>query len=145
MQRLRRQLFRSILMVSLLWLALLLPTLHFHPFLEHEHGDHESHQHGVVHADFLAAGVPHGHAEAADNHDVADHPTTSYQINFWTLISRCDPFLLDVAQTHPIFFFGEPHILRPSICGGTPEPNHPPPITQFYRSLRSPRSPPHSV
>jgi hypothetical protein len=140
------RLFRSSALISLLWAALLLPTLHFHPFLEHEHGHDESHRHGVVHADFVASVVAHGHAEIPDHQEISEGElTASYQINFSALVSRCDPFLLRVWQTHPIFFFQEPYSLNPSIRHWTRKSDHPPPIAEFYPSLGLPRSPPRSV
>jgi hypothetical protein len=140
------RLFRSSAFISLLWVALLLPTLHLHPFLEHEHGHDESHRHGVVHADFLASVVAHGHAEIPDDQDVSEgEPTASYQIKFSALVSRCDPFLLRVSQTLPIFFLEEPYSLSRSIRRWIPKSDHPPPIAEFYPSLGLPRSPPRSV
>ena len=140
------RLFRSSVLISLLWVALLLPTLHLHPFLEHEHGHHESHRHGVVHADFLASVVAHGHVEIPDNQEVSKgEPTASYQINFSALVSRWDPSLLWISQTHPIFFFEEPYSFDPSIRRRIPKSDHPPPIDEFYPSVGLPRSPPRSV
>src|ERR687892_617371 len=99
MPGLRQQLFRASASIILLWVALLLPTLHFHPFFEHAHGNNEAHGHGVVHADFLeVAAVAHGHVDTVDVHDVSDDDSQSapsYQINFLTLVSRTGPFLLN--------------------------------------------------
>lgn len=140
------RLFRLSALISLLWVALLLPALHLHPFLEHEHGHHESHRHGVVHADFLASVAAHGHAEIPDDQDLSEgEPTAPYQINFSALVSRCDPFLLGVSQTQPVFFFEKPSSSNPSIRRWIPKSDHPPPIAEFYPSLGLPRSPPRCV
>ena len=149
MLRLRLHLFRSSASIILLWVALLLPTLHFHPFFEHEHGNNEAHGHGVAHADFLAAAaVGHGHGVTADNHDATDHSQSapSYQINFLTLVSRGDLFLLNVSQRHCIFFFlDSPRSSQPSVYSWILKSDHPPPIAIFDSEPGSPRSPPRSV
>ena len=143
------RLFRLSALISLLWVALLLPTLHLHPFLEHEHGDNEAHRHGVVHADFLAASaVGHRDDVTPDNHDVPGHSQSGpfYQINFLSLVSRAGPFLLNASQTHCIFcFFEAPESFRPSVYSWTFKPDHPPPIAIFDSRPGSPRSPPRSV
>jgi hypothetical protein len=149
MPGLRQQLFRASASIILLWVALLLPTLHFHPFFEHAHGNNEAHGHGVVHADFLeVAAVAHGHVDTVDVHDVSDDSQSapSYQINFLTLVSRTGPFLLNASQTHCIFFFFEaPQSFRPSVYSWTFKPDHPPPIAIFDSKPGFPRSPPRSV
>jgi hypothetical protein len=146
MVRYSLRLFGASALISVLWVALLLPTLHLHPFLEHEHGHGESHRHGVVHADFLASVVAHGHAEIPDDQDVSEgEPTALYQINVSALVSRWDSSLLGISQTHPIFFFEKPYSFNPSIRRWTPRSDHPPPIAEFYPSLGLPRSPPRFV
>jgi hypothetical protein len=143
-----RQFFRSSVSIILLWVALLLPTLHFHPFFAHEHGDHEVHGHAVVHADFLAVAVGHDHDTTADIHNVSGHDQSepSYQVNFLSLVSRAGAFLLNASQTHWIFFFFEAsQSFRPSVYSWTFKPDHPPPIAIFDFEPGFPRSPPRSV
>src|SRR5215510_253210 len=141
-----RQFFRSSVSIILLWVAVFFPTLHFHPFFEHEYGDNEAHGHGVVHADFLAAvAAGHRHGDIADIDDVSGHRQSgpSYQINFLSLVSRADSSLLNAPQTHCIFLlFEEPHSFRPSVYNWTFKPEHPPPIAIFDSKPGFPRSPP---
>ena len=143
-----RQFFRASASLLLLWVALLLPTLHFHPFFEHDHGNNEPHGHGVVHADFFSAfTVGHRLDVTADNHDVSDHHESapSYQINFLSLVSRAGPFVLNTSPTRCVFFFFDAPSFRASVLGWTCKPDHPPPIPIFDSKPGSPRSPPRSV
>ena len=140
------QLFRSSVSIILLSVAVFFPTLHFHPFFEHEYGHSEAHGHGVVHADFLAAvAAGHRHGEMADMDDVSGHRQSgpSYQINFLSLVSRAGPSLLNAPQTHCIFlFFEEPHSFRRSVYNWTFKPEHPPPRQRLFFAPNAPRSPP---
>jgi hypothetical protein len=146
MPGLHRQFFRASAAIVFLWVALLLPTLHFHPFFEHEHGHNDAHGHGVVHADFLtASAVGHRDDVTADNHHVPGHDESgpSYQINFLSLVARAGPFLLSASQTHCLFrFFEAAESFRPSVYSWTFKPDHPPPNAIFDSKPGSPRSPP---
>ena len=68
MSALRTSFCRLALLPVLLLASLLLPTLHLHPVYEHDHNG-PSHQHAIVHADFLAA-LAHDHRNAQQK-DVA--------------------------------------------------------------------------
>jgi len=143
-----RQFFHSSVSIILLSVAVFFPTLHFHPFFEHEYGHNEAHGHGVVHADFLAA-VAGGHYPdvTADVHGVSGHRQSGpfYQVNFLSVVSRAGPSLLNAPQIHCIFlFFEEPLSFRP-VYNWTFKPEHPPPIAIFDSKPGFPRSPPRSV
>ena len=143
-----RQLSRAVVLLPLVWVALLLPTLHVHTFLEHEHGTSDMHGHAVAHADFLAAAIGHGHGETAEEHPVPDHSQSglSYQINFLSLVPGTSLTLLNTSQPACVLCtLEEPVLFRPSIQRCLVKPDLPPPIAAPDLSSGTPRSPPRSV
>jgi len=134
-----------VLLPVLLTASLLLPTLHLH--LVHDHDGH-SHQHAIIHADFLSVSAQdHRHARQEAAVLGADSPWAFTQSGLIALFARNvesqltslektpDFFLIDVAITHPqlVQFV---HILKR---------DHPPPMQQVFLAPNAPRSPPQLV
>ena len=66
MSALRSKSWHVALLPSMLWVLLLLPTLHLHSPDEHD-GDGHVQRHVIIHADFLAASAQqHGHLDRDD-------------------------------------------------------------------------------
>ena len=127
--------------------TLLLPVLHFHRDYSHGHGHHETHDHGVIHADFFAT-FAQDHGEESSEHKVWDESPTGVpdQISLVTLASRNLWSFAEDFQNKVFLIFIEP-VTPPESppYRWTLEREHSPPIAAFYRNPNSPRSPPQSV
>jgi hypothetical protein len=139
--------FRRGIIATLLLVSLILPSLHFHPSYEHDHGEDIAHSHGVVHADFFAV-LGDNHSEQADDRirvSDGESPWSTDQINLVTLASQ--NLKPDTFQTYSVFLFYEERQNPSQILfhGAFLKPDHPPPITESYTSLGSSRSPPRSA
>ena len=145
MSALRSNYWRLVLLPVLLTASLLLPALHMHQV--HDHDGH-SHQHALIHADFLSVSTQ-VHRLAREEAAVlgADSPWTFTQSGLIALFARNvdsqltslekspDFFLIDVAitQTQLVQFV---HILKR---------DHPPPVQRVFLAPNAPRSPPQLV
>ena len=140
MSALRSNYWRLVLLPVLLTASLLLPTLHMHQV----HDGH-SHEHAIIHADFLSISAQvHRHARQDAAVLGADNPWAFTQSGLIALFARNvgsqltslekspDFFLIDVAITHTqlVQFV---HILKRV---------HPPPVQQVLLAPSAPRSPP---
>jgi len=144
MSALRSNFWRLVLLPVLLVAALLLPTLHVHPVYAHDHGD-QSHQHALVHADFLAA-LAHDHSHP-DHGEIAfgDSSDRAFlQSSLAALLVRgLDVPTPDLEKT-PVFLAFDLALLRslPGIFARALEREHAPPKQQAFVTPNSPRSPP---
>ena len=151
MLRLRSFPCRLAIIASLVLVGLLLPALHFHPSYEHGHGTDSVHQHGVVHADFLAASG-HDSSEIRGDHSASnvsevESPRSSDQISLVALTSSSLKISFKALQGYSIFVYYDDRATssRSLFYRAIHKQDHPPPITEFYPSLGSPRSPPRSA
>ena len=151
MLRLRSFPFRLGTIASLVLVGLLLPALHFHPSYEHGHGTDSARQHGVVHADFLVA-LDHGSREHTGEHSVSNvtafEPAWSPdQISLVALASSSLKISFKALQGYSVFVYYDDRATssRGLFYRAFHKQDHPPPITEFYPSLGSPRSPPRSA
>ena len=151
MLRLRSFPCRLAIIASLMLVGLLLPALHFHPSYEHRHGTDSAHQHGVVHADFLAVSG-HDSSENRGEHSVpnvtAVEPAWSPdQITLVALTSSSLKISFKALQGYSIFVYYDDRATssRSLFYRAIHKQDHPPPITEFYPNLGSPRSPPRSA
>ena len=151
MLRLRSFPCRLAIIASLVLVGLLLPALHFHPTYEHGHGTDSAHQHGAVHADFLAV-FDHGSREHAGDHSASNvtafEPAWSPdQISLVALASSSLKISFKALQGYSIFVYYDDRITssRSLFYRAIHKQDHPPPITESYPSLGSPRSPPRSA
>ena len=137
--------FRRGIIATLLLVSLILPSLHFHPSYEHDQGEGTPHSHGVVHADFFAV-LGDDHTEHADDHKAlvsdGESPWSTDQIDLVTLASHS--VKPKAFQPYSVFLFYEERENPSQILfqEGFIKPDHPPPITEFFTSLGSSRSPP---
>jgi hypothetical protein len=144
MSVLRSNFWRLALQPVLLVAALLLPTLHLHPVYIHDH-DEQSHQHAIVHADFLSA--------LANDHSHSDHgeitfgdgsPSAFLQSSLTALLVRGLDVSPSVLEKTPVFLAFDPALLRswPAIFAQGLKREHAPPEQQAFITPNSPRSPP---
>lgn len=144
MSALRSNFWRFALLPVLLTASLLLPTLHLHPVYEHDH-DGPSHQHAVVHADFLAA-LAHDHRHAQQK-DVAlgdSVPAGFSQISLAAFLARgVESQIMDLEKTLRFLVF-DLVVTRPRLVlfARILRRDHPPPVQQIFLAQNAPRSPP---
>jgi hypothetical protein len=144
MLALRSSFWRFVLLPIVLTAALLLPTLHLHPVYEHDH-DEQSHQHAIVHADFLSAlAHDHSHPEHEEIAFADSSPSVFSQSSLAALLVRSlDVPIPDLKKT-PVFLAFDLAILRswPAIFARGLKREHAPPRQQTFGTPNSPRSPP---
>lgn len=144
MSALRSKFWRLALLPGLLTASLLLPTLHLHPVYEHDH-DGPSHQHAVVHADFLAA-LSHDHRHAQQK-DVAlgdSVPAGFSQVSLAAFLARgVESQIIDLENALRFLAF-DVVIARPRLVlfAHILKREHPPPLHQLFLTPNAPRSPP---
>ena len=143
--------FRRTLIATLIIVGLLLPTLHFHPGDDHAHGADAPHRHGAIHADFFAVSG-HDHSGNTDpnnsfNTFELEPPWSNDQVNLVALRSHQLKLACKVFETvSALLYYEEPTGLSLIFANSAfVERDRPPPITEFYRNIGSPRSPPRPV
>jgi hypothetical protein len=144
MSALRSNFWRLALLPVLLVVALLLPTLHLHPVYIHDH-DEQSHQHAIVHADFLSA-LAHDHLHS-DHGEIAfgdGSPSAFLQSSLTALLVRGLDISSPALEKNPVFLAFDPALLRswPAIFAQGLKREHAPPKQRPFVVPNSPRSPP---
>jgi hypothetical protein len=140
--------FRRSILTILALVAIVLPTLHFHPADEHSHEADHADRHRVLHADFLAV-LGHNHSEETADHNVhisdSEVPWFTDQINLLTLTSH--NLKPDPSAGFSVFLFYEEGADPSKILflQGFIERDHPPPIAEVNTSIGPSRSPPRSA
>lgn len=138
------------IIASLVLVGLLLPALHFHPSYEHGHGTHSAHQHGAVHADFLAV-LDHGSKEDTGDHNVfnvtAFEPAWSPDQISLVALTSSSQISFKALQGYSILVDYDDGVTssRSLFYRAIHKQDHPSPIREFHPSLGSPRSPPLSA
>lgn len=144
MLALRSSFWRFVLLPIVLTAALLLPTLHLHPVYEHDH-DEQSHQHALVHADFLSA-LAHDQSHP-DHEEIAfadSSPSAFSQSSLAALLVRgLDVPPPDLKKT-PVLLAFDLALLHSwaAIFARGLKREHAPPRQQAFVVPNSPRSPP---
>jgi len=139
---LRSNFWRLALLPVLLTASLLLPTLHLHPIYHHDH-DGQSHQHAIVHSDFLAMSA----------HDHSDHEEIAFGDSSPSVFSKSSLTALLVRNLHgsirgpertPAFLAFDLALFysSPAIVSRVLKREHSPPKQQAFVVPNSPRSPP---
>lgn len=150
MLRLKSFPFRLGIIASLVLVGLLLPALHFHPSYEHRHGTDSAHNHGIIHADFLAVS---GHESSENTGDDRVSNVTAFepawlpdQISLVALTSS-NAISFKALQGYSIlvYYNDRASSSRSLFYRAVHKQDHPPPIKEFHPSLGSPRSPPRSA
>jgi hypothetical protein len=142
--------FRRSLIAILMIVGLLLPTLHFHPGDDHAHGTGAALRHGVIHADFFAVSG-HDHSAKTEDHNSFEifdlRSPSNDQVNLVALRSHQVKLACRIFETvSALLYYEEPTGLSLIFANSAfLERDHPPPITEFYPNIGSPRSPPRPV
>ena len=145
MKNLQSRIWQISILPILLAAALLLPTLHLHQIAVHHHGT-ESHQHAVIHADFIIV-LSRDHNHTGHEDEIpreGSAPESSSQSNLSILIARSNEAVLAVLDKVPPFLV---HDLSVSENRRIPFPRilkreRPPPQQEIDIAANSPRSPP---
>jgi hypothetical protein len=144
MSALRSNFWRLAFLPVLLVASLLLPTLHLHPVYAHDH-DEQSHQHAIVHADFLSA-LAHDHSHP-DHGEIVfgdSSPRAFLQSSLAALLVRGFDVPPPALEKTPVFLALDPALLRSwrAIFAQGLKREHAPPTQQAFVIPNSPRSPP---